>query len=282
MKNIDEKVVNDFGSEWGKFDQEDASKEELQKRWKQYFSIFPWDKLPLDAKGFDLGCGSGRWAFFCAPRIGTLYCIDPAEPALEVAKNNLKNYDNCQFHLAGVDDMPLDDNSMDFGYSLGVLHHVPDTTTGIASCVKKLKNGAPFLLYLYYAFDNKPLWFKGIWHISDILRRGISKLPSQLKYFVSQIIALLVYFPLSRIAKTAEKMGLDVSNFPLSFYRDKSLYMLRTDALDRFGTRLEQRFTKEQMEEMMTSAGLDRIEFREDEPYWCAIGYKKHVIVSSI
>ena len=50
---------------------------------------------------------------------------------------------------------------------------------------------------------------------------------------------------------------------------------MRTDALDRFGTRLEQRFTKKQIEQMMLGAGLDEIQFREDEPFWCAIGYKK-------
>lgn len=174
-----------------------------------------------------------------------------------------------------VDDIPLDDNSMDFGYSLGVLHHVPDTALGIKMCVNKLKSGAPFLLYLYYALDNKPLWFRSIWKVSDLLRRGISILPTPLKYLASQVIALTVYFPLARLSKILEKLGFDVSNIPLSFYRDKSLYTLRTDALDRFGTRLEQRFTKKQIEQMMIDAGLEKIKFRDDEPYWCAIGYRK-------
>ncbi len=164
---------------------------------------------------------------------------------------------------------------MDFGYSLGVLHHVPDTALGIKMCVSKLKPGAPFLLYLYYALDNKPLWFRGIWKVSDFARRGISVFPKPLKYLASQTIALTIYFPLSRLSKILDRLGFDVSNIPLSFYRDKSLYTLRTDALDRFGTRLEQRFTKEQIKEMMISAGLDRIQFREDEPYWCAVGYKE-------
>ncbi len=275
MKNVDENVVNDFGSEWGRFDQSDVSKEELKEIWEKYFSLFPWGKLPSDAKGFDLGCGSGRWAVFCAPKVKELHCIDPAKEALEVAKKNLSMYSNCQFHNVIVDDIPFEESSMDFGYSLGVLHHVPDTAAGIKMCVNKLKPGAPFLLYLYYALDNKPLWFRGIWKASDLARRGISILPKPLKYPASQIIAITVYYPLSRLSKILEKLGFDVSNIPLSFYRDKSLYTLRTDALDRFGTRLEQRFTKEEIEQMMLDAGLGEIKFREDEPYWCAIGYRK-------
>jgi len=48
----------------------------------------------------------------------------------------------------------------------------------------------------------------------------------------------------------------------------------RTDALDRFGTRLEQRFTAPEMERMMRAAGLDRITFSDHVPFWCAVGYR--------
>lgn len=163
---------------------------------------------------------------------------------------------------------------MEFGYSLGVLHHIPDTQEGINSCVKKLKPGAPFLLYLYYDFDNRPYWFRFIWKMSNLLRHAISQTPYPIKFVASQIIALLVYLPLTRITRILEWFRLPVTNFPLSSYRNKSFSTLRTDALDRFGARLEQRFTKVQIMEMMTIAGLINVEFREEEPFWCAIGYK--------
>jgi len=76
------------------------------------------------------------------------------------------------------------------------------------------------------------------------------------------------------LARMLEHFGFDVSAFPLSAYRDKNFYTLRTDALDRFGTRLEKRFTRRQILEMMMEAGLEGIEFRDESPYWCAIGYK--------
>jgi ubiquinone/menaquinone biosynthesis C-methylase UbiE len=273
-KNIDAQVVADFGSEWAYYDQTGVSVGELEKIFNQYFSIFPWEKLPQNAQGFDLGCGSGRWAFFCASRVGTLHCIEPAASALDVAKKKLSEFGNCEFHLASVDEIPMKDGSMDFGYSLGVLHHIPDTGRGIAACVKKLKPNAPFLVYLYYAFDNKPFYFKAIWQVSDVFRRIISASPYRIKLFLTQIIALVVYLPLSRLALLFESLGLNVNNFPLSDYRDKSFYTLRTDALDRFGTRLESRYTKKQILEMMLAAGLEDIEFSNASPYWCAVGYK--------
>jgi hypothetical protein len=50
--------------------------------------------------------------------------------------------------------------------------------------------------------------------------------------------------------------------------------MMKTDALDRFGTRLEQRFTKNEIEAVMSDAGFRDIEFGEGRPYWLCMGWK--------
>ena len=279
-KNIDNKVVTHFGLEWSHFDQSGVPSDELRKTFQRYFAKFPWESLPQNAKGFDLGCGSGRWAQLCAPRVAELHCIDPSREALDVAKKKLSDHANCRFHLAAVDAIPLPDGSMDFGYSLGVLHHIPDPGEGLRNCTSKLKANAPFLLYLYYAFDNRPFWFKAVWRCSDILRRAVSRLPHTSKLVICNLIGFLVYLPLSRIAQIAGRLGVSARNLPLWAYRDKSFYTLRTDAFDRFGTRLEHRFTKKQIEEMMIAADLERIEFNEEEPFWCAVGYKSPKEVS--
>lgn len=274
MSNIDTKTVAGFGDEWTRFDQSALPSEELQKLFEWYFEIFPWSTLPPDGVGFDLGCGSGRWAKCVAPRVGKLHCIDASDAALEVAKRNLREQPNCEFHHASVDQMPLADQSMDFGYSLGVLHHVPDTLDGIRSCVAKLKPGAPFLIYLYYAFDNRPAWFRAIWRASDVVRGAVSRAPHGMRHAICSAIALAVYWPLARAALVMEKLGADVGAMPLSSYRHRSLYGMRTDALDRFGTRLEQRFTKAEIHQMMESAGLERIQFSKTL-FWCAVGFRK-------
>lgn len=275
MKNLDQKTVDDFGREWSLFNQSALPPEESMDIFNSYFKIFPWHLLPDGAEGFDLGCGSGRWAKLVAPRVSKLHCIDPSQ-AIEVAKQNLNKLNNCHFYQASVDEIPLADNSMDFGYSLGVLHHIPNTQLALKSCVQKLKIGAPFLVYLYYAFDQRPWWFKMLWKISNFLRLIISRLPYFLKTILSQFIALTVYLPLAKFALFAEKLGMNVKNFPLSDYRKRSFYTLRTDALDRFATRLEHRFTKDQIASMMQKAGLEKITFSNEMPFWCAVGFRKN------
>jgi SAM-dependent methyltransferase len=274
LPTADVKTVEGFGHEWTRFDQTGMSIEDAMRIFDGYFSIFPWDALSKDAVGFDLGCGSGRWAKLVSPRVGKLHCIDPSA-AINVARDNLVSHSNCEFHQAAVDDIPLQDQSMDFGYSLGVLHHVPDTGGALAACVAKLKPGAPFLLYLYYAFDNRPEWFRALWRVSDSVRRVVSRTPYRVRSAICDIIAAIVYWPLARTARLAQSVGVNVANFPLSSYRDRGFYVMRTDALDRFGTRLEQRFTKEEVRTLMESAGLEGIRFSDKMPHWCAVGYAR-------
>ncbi len=274
MSNIDKKTVVGFGLEWEKFDQSEMPEVEREDLFNWYFRIFPWGELAENAIGCDIGCGSGRWAMLVAPRVGHLHCVDPSS-AIEVARRNLSHLSNVTCHLAGVDDLPFEEASMDFAYSLGVLHHIPDTAAALASCVQKLKYGAPMLVYLYYAFDNRPIWFRWLWQISDAIRKIVCQMPSGMKYFTSQIFAAALYWPLARAARLGNMIGFDVESWPLTAYRDRTFYTMRTDALDRFGTRLEHRFSRIEIEKMMQNAGLENVYFSEGLPFWCAVGTRR-------
>lgn len=275
MSNLDKKTVDGFGREWSAFDQSELSEAEKRAIFQQYFLIFPWDELPRAAVGADIGSGSGRWASLVALRVGELHCIDPSGNALSVARKNLAALGNVHFHQASVDEMPIADGSLDFAYSLGVLHHVPDTADAIRSVAAKLKSGAPFLIYLYYAFDNRPRWYRLFWRTSDWIRRLVMRMPFPIRHVVSQVMAVTIYWPLARIARGLEYLGLLPENWPLAHYKDRTFYVMRTDALDRFGTRLEHRYTRSQITEMLEAAGFAEIRFSDSPPYWCAVAIRR-------
>jgi SAM-dependent methyltransferase len=272
--NIDQHTVDGFGEEWSAFTQADLPAEEQRRIFDAYFEPFPFEELAADAEGFDFGCGSGRWADIVHERVGLLHCIDASEKALDVCRHTLADAPNVRFHLSGPDSIPLGAQSQDFGYSLGVLHHIPDTKAAMQACVDLLKPGAPFLAYLYYDFDNRPVWFRALWKASDAVRRVISDRPFPQRKLATTLIAGAVYWPLARTSLLLEKAGVKVGALPLSFYRNASFYVMRTDALDRFGTRLEQRFSRTAIAKMMEECGLRDIRFRDGEPYWVACGRK--------
>ncbi len=274
-RNADEATVAGFGDEWRTFDQSALGEVEGDELFAEYFAIFPWKALPSEAAGFDMGCGSGRWARRVAPRVGRLHCIDAAADALAVARRNLADTPNVTFHHASVEASALPEGSMDFGYSLGVLHHVPDTQAGIDACARLLRPGAPFLVYLYYALDNRPTWYRLLWRMSDAVRQVVSHSPHPIKVVVSAVIALLVYLPLARAARVAAVIGVPfAAHMPLTYYGNRSFYTMRTDAYDRFSTRLEQRFTRAEIAEMLMRSGLQDVRFSDRAPFWCAVGFR--------
>jgi len=274
VRKIDEEVIKGFGDEWNRFNQEAVSERELSSIFETYFSIFQWENLPEDPIGFDLGCGTGRWAKFVAGRVNTLHCIDPSS-ALAVAKRNLAAHPNVIYHQADVFNIPIEEGSMDFGYSLGVLHHISDTEGALRQCVLRLKNGSPLLLYLYYSFENRSASFRLIWKLSDMIRRVVSRCPMSVRYLLSQILAATIYFPISLFCRFLTLFGISTDQIPLAMYQDKSFYTMRTDALDRFGTKTEKRYSKKEIEEMMINAGLENVVFNDAEPFWCAVGTRR-------
>jgi SAM-dependent methyltransferase len=275
--NLDLRVAQGFGREWSSFrqDADHLSQAQRQAIFDDYFRIFPWQLLPPGGGiGLDAGCGAGRWSTLVAPRVEHLHLLDPSSAALDVARQNLHFAKNVSFHLDSVANIPLPSKSLDFAFSLGVLHHVPDTQAAIAAIADKLKPNAPFLIYLYYALDNRPAWYHLLWRITDLVRFGVSRLPHALRWAISQSIAVLIYWPLARLARVRLRHGRSSTALPLAYYADKSFYVMRTDAYDRFCTRLEKRFRRSEIERMLANAGFKDIVFSDRQPFWCAVGIK--------
>ena len=102
--------------------------------------------------------------------------------------------------------MGLADGTCDFGYCLGVLHHVPDPADALATCVAKLKPGAPFLVYLYYDLEGVGLVHRSLLALVTGLRVLISRLPSLIRHLVTDLLAVVLYLPLARVASSVSGM----------------------------------------------------------------------------
>jgi ubiquinone/menaquinone biosynthesis C-methylase UbiE len=275
--NLDLKVARGFGREWSTFrqDPDHLSRAQREAIFDDYFGIFPWHLLPAGGGiGLDVGCGTGRWSVLVAPRVEHLHLLDPSAEALNIAKENLRDINNVSYHLNGVATIPLPPKSLDFAFSLGVLHHVPDTEAAIAAIAAKLKTNAPFLIYLYYALDNRPIWYRLLWRVTDLARFVVSRLPHPFRLVISQAVAALIYWPLARFARFVSRRGRSAGALPLSYYADKSFYVMRTDAYDRLCTRLERRFRRDQIERMLAQTGFKNVTFSSKQPFWCAVGIK--------
>jgi ubiquinone/menaquinone biosynthesis C-methylase UbiE len=274
MDNIDPKTVSSFGEEWKAF--HGFSEKDLKRIGDMYFDIVDKDMLNEQSTVIDIGCGSGRFIRYLGNRYKKIIGLDPSH-AIYAADELVGKNENVELVMASTDNIPFPDEHFDFGYSLGVLHHIPDTQKALNDSVKKVKKGGHFLLYLYYNLDNRPFYFKFFYWLSNLVRRVVSKLPSGLKKAVCAFLAVVLYMPFILLCRFLRFIGVPERvrrHIPLQVYERQSFYVIRNDSLDRFGTPLEQRFSRKQIKEMMEKAGLTDIVFSEKLPYWHAVGKK--------
>ena len=274
-ENIDHITVDSFGDEWQAF--HGFEETEIQRLGDEYFDIITPHMLNKSTTVLEVGCGSGRFLKYLSAKAGFVVGVDPSH-AVFASDNLLGKAENVMLIKASANDLPFESESFDFVYSIGVLHHIPDTLKAMQACVEKVKKGGYFFTYLYYDLDNRGFLFRSIFNASTVIRKSVSKLPGKSKRLVCDALAVGLYMPFVGLSRLLRSIGVKDQirkKIPLHGYENKSFYIIRNDALDRFGTPLEQRFTKKQIQEMMERVGLEEITFSNNIPYWHVVGKKK-------
>ena len=161
---------------------------------------------------------------YLAPKVGWIEGIDPSN-AVVAATENLRGFDNARVTHADLSAVPFPQESFDLVYAIGVLHHMPNTADAMRDCVRFVRPGGAFIVYLYYALDNRGVVFRMLFGMADVVRRVVSRLPSGLKNAVCDVIAVVAYMPFVLLAravtaiagyKTAERL------VPLAYYSKRS------------------------------------------------------------
>ena len=276
QKFKEKKLIEDFGKEWVRFDQSKLPSYEHNLLFSNYFRILPKNFFKSNLVCADLGGGSGRWSQIIAKKIKKLIFVEPSLQAINIAKKKLSKFKNITFVNQKIENLKIENNLLDFAFSLGVLHHTNNYLKAIKLIRKKIKVQGFFLIYLYYNFDNKPFFYLYLWYLSNIVRKIISLFPFTLKKFICELIAIFIYYPLAKFSKLLDYLNINSSNIPLSFYKNTSLYTMRTDSLDRFSTIIEKRFSKVQIKKILKNCGFYNIRFSNSAPYWCVLCQRKN------
>lgn len=249
-----------FGEEWALHPQ---ILKEHAKEFSSYFDLIDLESLQ-NQRVCDLGCGNGRWSYFLAPKCRELILIDFSD-AIFSARRNLTHSTNCLFFMGDLQKLPLKERFCDFLFCLGVLHHLP---TPCLNATRDLKRYADTLLvFLYYALDNRPLHYRMILGIVTQIRWFLSKIRNQsFRTFFIFLVTALVYKPMVLLGRCLKPLGIS-SHVPLfDFYHDKGFRRIQQDVYDRFFTRIEQRVTRQQIQELQNS--FSTLEISKNMPYW--------------
>jgi len=116
-----------------------------------------WDKLKVelfgnhfDVSGFlalldpssavgDLGCGTGKTAELLAAFARKVVAVDASGAMIKAARHRLRQHSNIELHRAQLEDLPLEDASLDVAFLNLVLHHVSDPLRALREVSRVLK-----------------------------------------------------------------------------------------------------------------------------------------------
>jgi len=249
-----------FGREW---EQYGDIMNEHKKEFSQYFDLVDLDSL-RGARACDLGCGMGRFSYFLKDVCREIILVDFSD-SIFVARKNLEGADNCLFFMCNLRNLPFAENFADFLFCLGVLHHLPASALAEARKLKKFSRR--ILIYLYYALDNRPAYFRFILAFVTMLRLCLSKIKNPLlRKIIPPVGAYCVYFPLVMLGEILKPFKM-ASFVPLyDSYRGKSIKRIEQDVYDRFFTPVEQRFSRREIFELKDT--FEKIVISDKVPYW--------------
>jgi len=176
-----------FGDEWHRFRTVQLDSANRTRESEVGFAL----KTGLgsdDVRGrlvIDIGVGAGRYAEVMARWGAEVVGIDLTR-AVDAAAENLRGQPMVHLVQGDIFALPFRAETFDIGYSIGVLHHTPDTAAAFRHVAALVKRGGQLAVYVYQA--------AGLAHyFSDAFRVVTTRLPRSLVYYASTV-AIPLYF----------------------------------------------------------------------------------------
>lgn len=253
-------------------------------QWRKFKEMFPhWEQLFVDSirpiepsffsgrLGLDAGCGFGRSLYYAASYGAEVVGMDLSE-AVESARENTRSLRSVHVVQADIYHPPLRDRSLDFVYSIGVLHLLPDPKRGFHSLARLLAPGAPLFIWVYRRGPRR----RGFQITAlRIMRRISARLPLVLLDAVclglavgQWILWIAPYRVLGRFVPTRSLAG----RLPFTLYARYPFRVLHADWFDGLSTPVVNYYTRDEIMVWFREAELEGVHI-DQEFDGRAVGY---------
>jgi ubiquinone/menaquinone biosynthesis C-methylase UbiE/uncharacterized protein YbaR (Trm112 family) len=244
--------ASSFGYQWNRFREVQIDSVNGGNESKRtLFETTGWQEE--DYRGrliLDAGVGAGRFAELVAKMGGEIVGVDLTE-AIDAAFETVGRHDNAHLIQADIFSMPFRDETFDMAYSIGVLHHTPDTRTAFKHVASAVKRGGGLAVYLYHCYGPEHKF-------SDFYRKLTTRLPVRLMLWVSWLAVPFYYlYHIPLIGNVLRVM------LPISMHPDWRWRWL--DTFDSYTPKYQWKYQYPEVYGWFRSDGFDEIEIF-DEP----------------
>jgi len=244
-----------FGYQWTRFGE---LRDEFEQQLLWFISPPITREFFFGKLGIDAGCGFGRHMYWAAKWGAEIVGID-LSAAVDRAFANTAHLPNAHVVQGDIYHLPVARGAFDFAYSLGVLHHLPDTALGVANVARCVRPGGSVITWLYAGGQGK--WLARF----EPVRRAVSRLPLSVIYWLSLALACVGYpvviVPFRWLARAGVARGL-LQRLPSHFkyYADYPFRVYHADWVDRLSAPVRFYFTPAEARQLLERQGLEAVE----------------------
>lgn len=248
--NISQECINDFGVQWTAFQTNDGyySSPEL---FEDILGTLV-DKTELKNKIVaDIGSGTGRIVLMLLTLgVEHVFALEPSV-AYDVLKRNTSDLKDKISYINRPGDQLNLKNKLDFIFSLGVIHHIPDPDPVIRACYKALKPGGKIIVWLYGKENNSVYLF-----FLNIVRKISDFLPHR----ALVLFAWGLLFPLLVYAYFAKIFPLPLRQYLLNHFLKLPLKYKMLTIYDQLNPSYAKYYEQSEAEDLMRKSGFKKIE----------------------
>ena len=258
-----------FGYQWNVFST-------MYEDWKANFIDYI---KPLDASffpgklGLDMGCGFGRHLYWSGTYGAEMVGVDLSR-AVCAAYRNTRHLPNVQVVQGDIFNLPFKDESFDFAYSIGVLHHLPDPRLGFSKMARKVRPGGTVFAWVYGVRRGPVEW------LSAALRKATTRMNLKMLQALCWVIAVALrvfsHYPYKILSRIGFTRGL-AERLPLKDHHRYPFSVTVADAFDRLSVPLVRYYDEPEFRAWFEEEKLEDIRilrrFKNNES-WRGVGQK--------
>jgi len=139
--------------------------------------------------------------------------FDGVRRAVEAAQRNIGRRENVNIAQADIFQLPFRDETFDFIFSIGVLHHTPSTKAAFDRLPRLLRKDGRIAIWVYTSYSATQ------WRFSDLYRRFTPRIPKRILHALCYAAVPLYFVYKIPIAGLFFRWILPVSNHPRSEWR---------------------------------------------------------------